>query len=388
MDLNFMEEEHYLLRESVRKFANNEIAPLAEEIDRADKMPEDLFAKMGRLGILGISIPEEFGGAGSDFLAALIAGEELARVSPAVSLSYGAHTYLCAYNLYRNGTAEQRRKYLPSLCTGEHIGALALTEPDAGSDAVSIRARAVKKGNEYILNGSKTFITNGPIADTLIVYAKTDPQAGAKGISAFIVERDFPGFAVARKLEKMGMRGSPTGELFFEDCRVPAENLLGKENLGIDVMMSGLDVERVLFGGLGLGLAQAAFEHSVKYAKERVQFGRPIASFQLIQSKLADMFTHIEAARLYCYQVARAAQSAERGGKGTTIHKRAASAVLFAAEMCNWVASEAVQIHGGYGYMLEYPVQRLMRDAKLMTIGAGTSEIRRLVVAREILSQA
>lgn len=388
MDLNFMEEEHYLLRESVRKFANNEIAPLAEEIDRADKMPEDLFAKMGRLGILGISIPEEFGGAGSDFLAALIAGEELARVSPAVSLSYGAHTYLCAYNLYRNGTAEQRRKYLPSLCTGEHIGALALTEPDAGSDAVSIRTRAVKKGNEYILNGSKTFITNGPIADTLIVYAKTDPQAGAKGISAFIVERDFPGFAVARKLEKMGMRGSPTGELFFEDCRVPAENLLGKENLGIDVMMSGLDVERVLFGGLGLGLAQAAFEHSVKYAKERVQFGRPIASFQLIQSKLADMFTHIEAARLYCYQVARAAQSAERGGKGTTIHKRAASAVLFAAEMCNWVASEAVQIHGGYGYMLEYPVQRLMRDAKLMTIGAGTSEIRRLVVAREILSQA
>lgn len=388
MDLNFMEEEHYLLRESVRKFANNEIAPLAEEIDRADKMPEDLFAKMGRLGILGISIPEEFGGAGSDFLAALIAGEEVARVSPAVSLSYGAHTYLCAYNLYRNGTAEQRRKYLPSLCTGEHIGALALTEPDAGSDAVSIRTRAVKKGNEYILNGSKTFITNGPIADTLIVYAKTDPQAGAKGISAFIVERDFPGFAVARKLEKMGMRGSPTGELFFEDCRVPAENLLGKENLGIDVMMSGLDVERVLFGGLGLGLAQAAFEHSVKYAKERVQFGRPIASFQLIQAKLADMFTHIEAARLYCYQVARAAQSAERGGKGTTIHKRAASAVLFAAEMCNWVASEAVQIHGGYGYMLEYPVQRLMRDAKLMTIGAGTSEIRRLVVAREILSQA
>lgn len=388
MDLNFMEEEHYLLRESVRKFANNEIAPLAEEIDRADEMPEDLFAKMGRLGILGITIPEEFGGAGSDLLAGVIAGEELARVSPAVSLSYGAHSNLCAHNLYRNGTAEQRSKYLPSLCTGEHIGALALTEPDAGSDAVSIRTRAVKKGREYLLNGSKTFITNGPIANTLIVYAKTDPQGGAKGISAFIVERDFPGFIVARKLEKMGMRGSPTGELFFEDCRVPAENLLGKEHLGIDVMMSGLDMERAFFSGLALGLAQAAFEHSVKYAKERVQFGRPIASFQLIQAKLADMYTQIEAARLYCYQVARAAQFAERGGKGTTIHKRAASAVLFAAEMCNWVASEAVQIHGGYGYMLEYPVQRLMRDAKLMTIGAGTSEIRRLVIAREILSQA
>lgn len=388
MDFNFMEEEHYLLRESVRKFANNEIAPLAEEIDRADEMPEDLFAKMGRLGILGITIPEEFGGAGSDLLAALIAAEELGRVSPAISLSYGAHSNLCAHNLYRNGTAEQRSKYLPSLCTGEHIGALALTEPDAGSDAVSIKTRAVKKGSEYLLNGSKTFITNGPIANTLIVYAKTDPQGGAKGISALIVERDFPGFMVARKLEKMGMRGSPTAELFFEDCRVPAENLLGKEHLGIDVMMSGLDMERVFFSGLALGLAQAAFEHSVKYARERVQFGRPIASFQLIQSKLADMYTQIEAARLYCYQVARLAQSAERGGKGTTIHKRAASALLFAAEMCNWVASEAVQIHGGYGYMLEYPVQRLMRDAKLMTIGAGTSEIRRLVIAREILSQA
>jgi isovaleryl-CoA dehydrogenase len=264
---------------------------------------------------------------------------------------------------------------------------LALTEPGAGSDAVSIKTRAVKKGNEYILNGSKTFITNGPIADTLIVYAKTDSQGGAKGISAFIVEKDFPGFKVARKLEKMGMRGSPTAELFFDDCRVPAENLLGKEHLGIDVMMSGLDLERAFLTGLPLGMAQAAFELSVKYARERVQFGRPIASFQLIQAKLADMYTQIEAARLYCYQVARLAQSAEHGGKGTTIHKRAASALLFAAEMCERVTYEAVQIHGGYGYMLEYPVQRLMRDARLMTIGAGTSEIRRLVVAREILSQ-
>jgi isovaleryl-CoA dehydrogenase len=387
MDFNFMEEEHCLLQESVRRFANNEIAPLAEEIDRTDEIPEDLFAKLGRLGIMGITIPEEFGGAGSDLLAGLIVTEELGRVSPAVSLSYGAHTNLCVHNLYRNGTAEQRRKYLPPLCSGEHIGALALTEPGAGSDAVSIKTRAVKKGNEYILNGSKTFITNGPIADTLIVYAKTDSQGGAKGISAFIVEKDFPGFKVARKLEKMGMRGSPTAELFFDDCRVPAENLLGKEHLGIDVMMSGLDLERAFLTGLPLGMAQAAFELSVKYARERVQFGRPIASFQLIQAKLADMYTQIEAARLYCYQVARLAQSAEHGGKGTTIHKRAASALLFAAEMCERVTYEAVQIHGGYGYMLEYPVQRLMRDARLMTIGAGTSEIRRLVVAREILSQ-
>jgi len=348
-------------------------------------MPVDLFKKMGDLGLLGVNIPQEYGGSEMDLLAALIVLEQLARFSPAVALSYGAHAILCAYNIYRNGAEGQKRKYLPPLCSGDNVGAMALTEPGAGSDAVSISTRAIRKGDTYVLNGSKTFITNGPIADILVVYAKTEPNLGAKGISAFIVEKDFPGFSVSRKIEKIGMRGSPTGELFFDNCPVPRENLLGRENGGIAVMMSGLDIERAFFSGLAVGLAQSAFEYSVQYAKQRLQFGRPIGNFQLIKAKLADMYTQIEVARTFAYQVARLAELAQRGGKGAEIHKKAAASLLFAGEMCNFVASEAVQIHGGYGFTLEYPVQRFMRDAKLMTIGAGTSEIRRLIIAREIL---
>jgi len=384
MDVYFMEKEHRLLKSSVYEWARDYLGPIAEEIDRSDKFPDDIFKQMGELGILGITIPQEYGGAGMDILSALIVVEEIARFSPAVALSYGAHAILCADNIYRNGTEEQRQKYLPPLCSGDKVGAMALTEPGAGSDAVSISTKATFKENCYLLEGSKTFITNGPIADTLVVYAKTRPELGSKGISAFIVEKEFPGFSVSRTLEKMGMRGSPTGELFFDKCVVPKENLLGKENQGVAVMMSGLDIERVFFSGLAIGLAQGAFDHSVKYAKERVQFGKPIGNFQLIQSKLADMYTQIESSRIFSYHVARFATDKKKKGH-RELHKKAAASVLYAGEMCNYVASEAVQIHGGYGYTLEFPVQRLMRDAKLMTIGAGTSEIRRLIVAREIL---
>lgn len=384
MDVYFMEKEHHLLKSSVYEWARDYLGPIAEEIDRTDKFPDDIFKQMGELGLLGITIPQKYGGAGMDILSALIVVEEISRISPAVALSYGAHAILCADNIYRNGTEEQRQKYLPPLCSGDKIGAMALTEPGAGSDAVSISTKATFKENCYLLEGSKTFITNGPIADILVVYAKTRPELGSKGISAFIVEKEFPGFSVSRTLEKMGMRGSPTGELFFDKCVVPKENLLGKENQGVAVMMSGLDIERVFFSGLAIGLAQGAFDHSVKYAKERVQFGKPIGNFQLIQSKLADMYTQIESSRIFSYHVARFATDKKKKSH-RELHKKAAASVLYAGEMCNYVASEAVQIHGGYGYTLEFPVQRLMRDAKLMTIGAGTSEIRRLIVAREIL---
>jgi isovaleryl-CoA dehydrogenase len=378
-------DEHRMMRDSVASFAAKELKPIAEETDREDRWPEGMWKKLGALGVLGITIDPAYGGAGADILSGALVVEELARVLPAVSLSYGAHANLCCHNLLTNGTEEQKRKYLPPLCTGDHVGALGLTEPGAGSDAVSIQTTARREGDHYVVNGRKTFITNGPDARTIILYTKTDKSAGPKGITAFILDTTLPGFSVSRALEKVGNRGSRTGELVLEDCCIPIENLLGKENGGIAVMMRGLDVERAFLSTFALGIAEGAFGEAMKYAKERVQFGKPIASFQLIQAKLADMYTLIEASRLMCYKACILAGLAERGGKGTEVHKLAAAAILFTAEACDKVCTEAVQIHGGYGYCLEYPVQRFWRDAKLGTLGAGTSEMRRLIVARELL---
>ncbi|MBC7104550.1 MAG: acyl-CoA dehydrogenase family protein, partial [Firmicutes bacterium] len=374
-----------MLADTVYKFMLREVAPITERIDREDYFPLDVWKKIGALGLMGLTVPEEYGGGGQDLLATVLVMEQMSRICPAVALSYGAHAVLCTDTLYHNANEEQRRRYLPGLCSGEKIGCLALTEPNAGSDAVSIQTTARREGDHYLLNGTKMFITNAPVGHVFVVYAKTDKAAGARGISAFIVERDFPGLSVPRKLEKMGHRGSPTGEVVFEDCRVPAANLLGQENRGVAVMMSGLDRERAAVAAIPVGLAQGTLDLALKYAKERVQFGQPIASFQLIQAKLADMYTQIEAARLLTYKAAILADRSERGGKGTEIHKVAAAAILFAGEMATRVALEALQIHGGYGYMLEYPVNRYVRDAKLLEIGAGTSEIRRLVIARELL---
>lgn len=384
MDFN-LSDEHKMLKETVYNFAKKEIEPLAYEIDKSDEMPEDMFKKLGNLGVLGIIIPEKYGGAGCDILSQVLVIEQLACVSPAIALSYGAHSNLCIYNLYKNGNEEQRKKYLPSLCQGDKIGCLGLTEPGAGSDTVSLSTSAKKVGNKYILNGTKAFITNAPVGDVTIIYAKTDKEKRAKGITAFIVESSFPGYSRGKKLEKMGHRGSPTGEIILEDCEVPEENVLGKENQGVAVMMGGLDVERAVLSAEPIGIAQGAFDLALKYSQERQQFGQPICNFQLIQAKLADMYTQIEAARLLCYKAAVLAQDMKRGGKGTEIHKVAAAAILFAAEMCVKVTLEAVQIHGGYGYTLEYPVNRFLRDAKLMDIGGGTNEIRRLIIARELL---
>ncbi|HPL64485.1 MAG TPA: acyl-CoA dehydrogenase family protein [Syntrophales bacterium] len=384
MDFSFSE-QHLMLRESIRNFASKEIRPIAEKIDEEDKWPEGMWRKLANLGVMGITVDEEYGGAGADLLSAVIVVEELAKASPAVALSWGAHANLCCNNMNHNASPEQKKKYLPPLATGVHIGALGLTEPNAGSDAVNIQTTAVKKGDHYIVNGSKMFITNGSIADTIVLYAKTDKDKGAKGITAFILDTKFPGFSVSKKLRKYGHRGSPTAELILEDCRIPAENVMGGENKGINVMMSGLDVERAFFSGEPVGIAEACLELSLKYARERVQFGKPIAAFQLIQAKLADMYTQLEAGKMLCYRAAIMADQAKRGGKGTEIHKLAAASILFNAEMAYRIADQAVQIHGGYGYMLEYPVQRFLRDAKLIEIGAGTSEIRRLLIARELL---
>lgn len=381
-----LSDEHRMLSESIYKFMLKEVAPYVEQMDREDRLlPEDLWVRLGQLGALGITIPEQYGGAGFDLLAAQLIGQQIARVCSAVAVSYIAHTVLCTDNIYRHGTEEQRQRYLPGLCKGEKMGALALTEPNAGSDAVSIETRAEKSGDEYIVNGRKMFITNGPVADVILTYAKTDKTKGAYGISALIVEKRFPGFSVSRQLDKLGNRGSPTGELVFEDCRVPAENLLGEENYGVNVLMSGLDRERAVVAGAPIGLAEAALELSISYAKSRMQFGQPISNFQLVQAKIADMYTQIEAAKMLAYRAALLADRAEKGGKGTEVHKVAAAAVLFAGEMAMRSVVDAVQIHGGYGYMTEYPVSRLYRDVKMWEIGAGTSEIRRLVIARELL---
>ena len=383
MDFQLTDEQR-MIRETVRKWAVNELGPLQEKIDEEDWFPPDFFKKCAEIGILGIPISEKYGGLGGDVLMQTLAIEEMSRICPALAMTYGAHSDLCANNIYKNASDALKEKYLPPLIRGEKIGALGLTEPNAGSDAMSLRTRAEKKGDKYILNGTKMFITNGPVADTLLIYAKTAPERGAKGISAFIVEKEFPGFSVSRKLKKCGMRGSPTAELVFENCEVPAENLVGQENMGVAVMTSGLDVERIVLAGGSLGMAQQALDYSVRYAVEREQFGQPIANFQMIQQKLADMYCQTEAARLLVYRAADLAQRSTRGGKGTELTKQAAAAILFAAETATWVCDQAIQIHGGYGYCLEFPVQKLWRDAKLYEIGAGTSEIRRLIIAREL----
>jgi len=374
---DLLTEEHRLLRQTVLAFARRELAPVADEIDRNDAFPPDLFPRLGALGILGVTVPSEYGGAGADLLSGVLVIEQLARVSASVALSYGAHANLCVHNLYTNGTEEQRREYLPGLCSGELIGALAITEPNAGSDAMGIETRAVADGDDFVLNGSKTLITNGSIADVVVLYAKSG-AAGEREITSFIVERRLPGFSVSRVFDKFGHRGSPTAEILLEDCRVPRKNVLGRAGEGAAVMRRGLDVERAFLAGEALGIAEEALALSIDYAKERHQFGQPIGSFQLIQAKLADMYTQIEAARALVYQTAVLAEQGEA-------HKEAAAAILFAAEVATRVALDAMQIHGGYGYLNELPLGRLVRDAKLLEIGAGTSEIRRLIIGRELL---
>ncbi len=378
-------ETHKMLADSVHDFMLREIDPVAEQIDREDKMPDWVWKKLGDLGWMGVTVPEKYGGSGMDYLAQCICLEQMSRICPALSLSCHAHSNLCCDNLYRNGNEGQRQKYLPPLCKGEQLGALALTEPNAGSDAVGIQMRARRDGHQYLLSGTKTFITNGPVAGAMILYAKTEPEKGAKGITAFIVEPGWQGTFTARHLDKMGERGSPTGELVFDEYRVPEENILGGLNQGVAVMMGGLDMERVAGTGWTLGIGERALELSLKYARERVQFGQPIGQFQLIQEKLVDMYVGLESAKLLMYKAATMAQVADRGGKGSEINKVAAAALLLAGQVATQAVLHAVQIHGGYSYMLDYPVNRLLRDVKLGEIGAGTTEMRKIIVARELL---
>ena len=370
-----------LLRNSVLGFAAAEIAPRAAEIDRSNEFPRDLWPRMGDLGLLGITVEEEFGGAGMGYLEHCVAMEEISRASASVGLSFGAHSNLCVNQIRRNGNAAQKRRFLPKLISGEHVGALAMSETEAGSDVVALRTRAEKKGDRYILNGRKMWITNGPDAEVLVVYAKTDPDAGARGITAFLIEKGMPGFSTAQKLDKLGMRGSNTCELVFEDCEVPEDNLLGAPGKGVSILMSGLDYERVVLAAGPLGIMQACLDQVVPYLHERRQFGQPIGSFQLMQGKLADMYTTLSAAKAYVYTVARACD------KGRTTRKDAAGAILYAAEKATWMALQAIQALGGMGYVNESPTGRLLRDAKLYEIGAGTSEIRRWLIGRELFEE-
>lgn len=370
-----------LLRDSVRDFAAHEIAPLAAEADRRGEFPDALWPKLGALGLLGMTVEEAYGGTNLGYLAHVIAMEEISRASASVGLSYGAHSNLCVNQLRRNGTEAQKRRYLPKLVSGEHVGALAMSEPGSGSDVVSMRTRADRKGDHYVLNGSKMWITNGPDADTLVVYAKTEPAAGSKGITAFIVEKGFKGFTTAQKLDKIGMRASNTCELVFADCEVPEGNVLGKENGGARVLMSGLDYERLVLSGGPLGIMQACLDVVLPYVHDRKQFGQSIGEFQLIQGKLADMYTTLSACRAYVYAVAKACD------RGQTTRKDAAGAILYAAEKATWMAGEAIQVLGGNGYINEFPAGRLWRDAKLYEIGAGTSEIRRMLIGRELFKE-
>jgi isovaleryl-CoA dehydrogenase len=370
------------LRDSVRDFAADEIAPLAAEIDRSDVFPRQLWPKMGALGLHGITVEEEYGGTAMGYLAHCVAMEEVSRASASVGLSYGAHSNLCINQIRRNGTAAQKQTYLPKLVSGEHVGALAMSEPGAGSDVVSMTTRADKKGDRFVLNGSKMWITNGPEAETLVVYAKTNPDAGPRGITAFLIEKGMKGFTTAQKLDKLGMRGSPTAELVFTDCEVPAENVLGKLDEGVRVLMSGLDYERAVLAAGPLGIMQACLDTVIPYVHERKQFGQPIGEFQLIQGKLADIYTSLNACKAYVYAVAKACD------RGRTARKDAAGAILYAAEKATACALDAIQILGGNGYINDYPTGRLLRDAKLYEIGAGTSEIRRMLIGREMFQES
>ena len=370
-----------MMRDSVRSFADNEIAPLAAETDENNEFPMHLWLKMGELGVLGVTADEEYGGAAMGYLEHVVAMEEISRASASIGLSYGAHSNLCVNQINRNGNAEQKSKYLPKLISGENIGALAMSEPGAGSDVVSMRLRAEKKGDRYILNGNKMWITNGPDADTLVVYAKTDPDSGSRGITAFIIEKGFKGFSTAQKLDKLGMRGSNTCELVFVDCEVPEENVLGEVGCGVNVLMSGLDYERAVLSAGPTGIMQACMDVVLPYVRERKQFGEPIGSFQLMQGKIADMYTTMNAAKAYVYTVAQACD------RGQTTRKDAAGAILYAAEKATWMALEAIQCLGGNGYINEYATGRLLRDAKLYEIGAGTSEIRRWLIGRELFEE-
>ena len=380
--LNFaLGEDLDMLRDSVRSFAADRIAPIAAETDLKNEFPNHLWREMGDLGILGVTVPEEYGGAGMGYLAHAIAMEEVSRASASIGLSYGAHSNLCVNQLKLNGSDAQKRRYLPKLISGEHIGALAMSEPGAGSDVVSMRLRADKKGDRYVLNGNKMWITNGPDADTLVVYAKTDPDAGPRGMTAFIVEKTFKGFRTAQKLDKLGMRGSNTCELVFEDCEVPEENVLNAVGRGVNVLMSGLDFERVVLAAGPIGIMQACLDVVIPYLHDRHQFGQPIGEFQLMQGKLADMYVTLNASRAYVYAVAAACD------RGTVTRKDAAGCILYAAEKATWMALEAIQCLGGNGYINEYPTGRLLRDAKLYEIGAGTSEIRRWLIGRELFAE-
>src|SRR5947208_210309 len=380
--LNFaLGEDIDMLRATVQQFAANEIAPRAADIDRSNQFPDGLWRKMGDLGLLGITVEETYGGTQMGYLAHIVAMEEISRASASVGLSYGAHSNLCVNQIRRNGNEAQKRKYLPKLVSGEHVGALAMSEAGSGSDVVSMRLRAERKGDRYILNGSKMWITNGPDADTLVVYAKTDANAGPRGITAFLVEKGMKGFSTAQKLDKLGMRGSNTCELVFRDCEVPAENVLGEDSKGVKVLMSGLDYERAVLAGGPLGIMAACLDVAVPYVHERKQFGQPIGEFQLMQGKLADMYTTFSACRAYVYAVGQALD------RGETTRKDAAGAILYAAEKATWMAGEAIQAMGGMGYINETPPGRLWRDAKLYEIGAGTSEIRRWLIGRELFSE-
>jgi len=389
-------EDIAMLRDALQQFVAGEITPRANEIDRSDQFPADLWRKFGELGVLGMTVPEEYGGTDMGYLAHIVAMEEISRGSASVGLSYGAHSNLCVNQINRNGTEAQKRKYLPKLVSGEHVGALAMSEPNAGSDVVSMKLRADFRGDRWVLNGSKMWITNGPDADVMVIYAKNDLEAGPRGITAFLVEKDFKGFSVAQKLDKLGMRGSHTGELVFQDCEVPAENVLGGLDgnalsgvgRGVNVLMSGLDFERAVLSGGPLGIMSACMDAVVPYVHERRQFGQPIGEFQLMQGKLADMYTTMMACRAYVYEVGRQCDRSMQGKVDVrSLRKDAAGAILYSAEKATWMAGEAIQCLGGNGYINEYPTGRLWRDAKLYEIGAGTSEIRRMLIGRELFGE-